>query len=133
MNAIQEATQALKKKISFGEDEPARKTPDAVEKESVPADDDKQLNTQNIKKLNSQNDKALSRQNAKRLERRKLKKNMITVYLLDEEMEMLDQLHFMRRRAKIDRSTILAEGLQLLHKKEIKLGISEQLTFPAEG
>ena len=48
--------------------------------------------------------------------RRKIKKNQVTAYLLDEELELLDALYIHKRKQKIktDRSTIIGEAIKTL-------------------
>jgi len=56
----------------------------------------------------------------KATERRYAKKQAITVHLLDEEIDMLEDIHYFRRkqRIKTDRSAIVGAALTLLYEKE---------------
>jgi hypothetical protein len=52
--------------------------------------------------------------------RRKAIKNQVTIYLLDDELEMLEELNFQRRKQKIktDRSAIVGEAIKALYNKQ---------------
>lgn len=81
----------------------------------------KTLKQQKSKDFNNKNIKSLKNQNNKSTDRRKASKTQITAYLLDNELEMLEELYFLKRKQKIktDRSTIIGEAIELLHKKTV--------------
>lgn len=111
MKGIQEVANQLKtkKKITFDEygdvpkDREEVKTPSPSLKENVPVPAEKAVKSKSAEPQSS-------------------KKSQFTIYLLEEEAEMLDEIHFWRRRQKLktDRSTIIGEALRQYYKKESK-------------
>ena len=77
---------------------------------------------QTDKNVKPKNDKKISSLAVKNLERRKASKNQVTAYLLDEELEKLEEIYFARRKKKIktDRSSIIGEAIESFYNKTIK-------------
>lgn len=81
--------------------------------------DDLVSDNQKVKTISAKEDKTVRRLNDKNLKRRKENKNQVTAYLLDDELEMLEEMHYLRRKNKIktDKSTIIGEAIKVFYKK----------------
>lgn len=75
-----------------------------------------------VKKNKPQNNKNINSLNLKNVDRRRASKNQVTAYLLDDELQMLEEIHFERRKQKIktDRSTIVGEAIKMFYHKTVK-------------
>ena len=74
-----------------------------------------------IKTVESQKTKP-AQSEVKSTERRYAKKQAITIHLLEEEIDTLEDINYFRRknRIKTDRSTIVGDALRLLYDRESK-------------
>ncbi|MBP9708974.1 MAG: hypothetical protein KBD78_15160 [Oligoflexales bacterium] len=95
---------------------------ESMEPQHIEIKNDIDEKTQNNKQLKNKTDKKINSLNVKSLERRKASKNQVTAYLLDEELEKLEELYFHRRKNKIktDRSSIIGEAIESFYNKTIK-------------
>lgn len=118
---IKEATKNIKEKkkiekIKFGDipsSQPVAREENILNVKTSKDEDNKTTGSKPVKTTNIQTTKTSDRRSAN--------KHQITAYLLDSELEMLEELYFIRRKKKIkiDKSALIGEAIELLYRKTV--------------